>query len=282
MRWREDILQPSQPYFVLDTRDFRQEVYLKKGVSHFYSFSLDDPRQLRAVPDGCIDVVFSYTADGMHAWASGTVLQYQETGISDVGDYFGVRFMPGVQPAILSITLRDIVGERVPLQDVITTPALIDRMAAQADFRQRVRTFMRTYSRAWSRSQNAGFSSKEELIWSVKQMVYESDGKVRVAELSESTGYSARYINKVFMEEMGFSPKTFCKILQFQRALIYLNYGAPGKMTDAATALGYYDQPQFIRDFKAYCGITPAKYLKMRKELGYADRISDVESDDEA
>ena len=34
-------------------------------------------------------------------------------------------------------------------------------------------------------------------------------------------------------------------------------------MTEMAIKLGYYDQPQFIRDFKTYCGTTPNKYLKL-------------------
>ena len=113
----------------------------------------------------------------------------------------------------------------------------------------------------------------KELVLSVKQMVYESDGKIKVSELKEQTGYSERYINKVFLEEMGFSPKTFCKIIQFQRALEFLNYGAPDRMTDAAVALGYYDQAQFIRDFTRYAGITPKKYLKLVEEQNYKSKI---------
>lgn len=62
--------------------------------------------------------------------------------------------------------------------------------------------------------------------------------------------------------EMGFSPKTFCKIIQFQKTQEFLNYGAPGNMPDAAVDLGDYDQPQFIRDFKKYSGLTPKQYLK--------------------
>ena len=108
---------------------------------------------------------------------------------------------------------------------------------------------------------------------SVKQMVYASDGQVKVSEMEEQTGYSTRYINKAFIEEMGFSPKTFCKIIQFQRALEFLNYGAPDKMTDAAVFLGYYDQSQFIHDFSRYAGITPKKYLKMTEELNYKNKI---------
>ena len=117
---------------------------------------------------------------------------------------------------------------------------------------------------------------KNELALSVKQRVYDSDGKIKVSELGEHTGYSERYINKVFIEKMGFSPKTFCKIIQFQRALEFLNYGAPDKMTDAAVALGYYDQSQFIRDFTRYAGITPKSYLKLVEGKQYQTKIKDT------
>ena len=111
------------------------------------------------------------------------------------------------------------------------------------------------------------------MVQSVKQMVYETDGKIRISQMKEKTGYSERYINKAFIEEMGFSPKTFCKIIQFQRALEFLNYGAPDKMTDAAVFLGYYDQSQFIHDFSRYAGTTPKKYLNLVKEYQYQNKI---------
>ena len=119
----------------------------------------------------------------------------------------------------------------------------------------------------------------------VKDRAYKSQGKVEIATLQEDTGYTVRYINKVFIEEMGFSPKTFCKILQFQHAIEFLNYGSlswsygkteedlPTKMSDVASYLGYYDQPQFIRDFKRYAGRTPKKYLELVSGDKYRERI---------
>lgn len=91
----------------------------------------------------------------------------------------------------------------------------------------------------------------------VKDMAYNSGGLIKVSEMAERVGYTERYINNIFIEQMGFSPKVFCKIIQFQRSLEFLNYGTPERMTEAAVNLGYYDQPQFIRDFKTYCGMTP-------------------------
>ena len=110
------------------------------------------------------------------------------------------------------------------------------KLEEESDFYQRIRIFIEAYTKA--EKQRKKPFGKQEMVQSIKQMVYESDGKIKVAEMQERTGYSVRYINKAFIEEMGFSPKTFCKIIQFQRALEFLNYGAPDKMTDAAVFLG--------------------------------------------
>lgn len=276
MLWKKDKLRPTQPYFVLDSKNFRQEVYLRQGISHFYTFEVEKPQVLNAVPDACIDLFFEYTEGGLEAFACGTPLRFVSHAWRGRREVFGVRFMPGVQPELLRVKMKDLVDKRVPLSEIILDKELISLMAEQTDFYQRIRIFLQQYTKMMHHSEKKKSAEKTELIWAVKRMVYESDGKIRIAKLKEKTGYSERYINKVFIEEMGFSPKTFCKIIQFQRALEFLNYGAPDKMTDAAVYLGYYDQPQFIRDFKAYCGTTPLKYLKLSEEHKYKKQIQET------
>lgn len=274
MIWRKDRLRPTQPYFVFDSKNFKQEVYLQQGISHFYTFEVDEPQSLNMVPDACIDLFFEYTENGLEAYACGTVLRFQTYDWSGRREIFGVRFMPGFQPEIINVKMSELVGTRVPLQDIVLDDKLIPLMAQQKDFYQRIRVFLQRYTMVHNQRRKS--AEKEELVWSVKRMVYESDGKIRISEMSDRTGYSERYINKVFIEEMGFSPKVFCKIIQFQRAVEFLNYGAPDKMTDAAVYLGYYDQPQFIKDFKAYCGVTPTQYLKLLKQHTYTQNICET------
>ena len=276
MLWKKDKLRPTQPYFVLDSKNFRQEVYLQQGISHFYTFEVEKPQVLNAVPDACIDLFFEYTEDGLEAFACGSPLRFTSHEWKGRRGVFGVRFMPGVQPELLCVKMKDLVDKRVPLDDIILDKKLIPMMAELTDFYQRIRIFLQQYTKMRNHSEKKKSAEKTELVWAVKRMVYESDGKIRIAKLKEKTGYSERYINKVFIEEMGFSPKTFCKIIQFQRALEFLNYGAPDKMTDAAVYLGYYDQPQFIRDFKAYSGMTPLKYLKLSEEHKYKKQIQET------
>lgn len=272
MIWKKDRLAPTQPYLVFDTHDFYQEIYLQQGISHFYSFHIEEQIPLRIVPDGCIDLFFEYEKNEMHGYVCGTTLKYSCEESRGRNQVFGIRFMPGVQPELIGSSMREFLGRKIPIEEVVKGDQdWIRKLEEETDFYQRIRVFLEAYTKAEKRREKP--YGKKELVWSVKQMVYHSDGKIRVEEMQERSGYSARYINKTFLEEMGFSPKTFCKIIQFQRALEFLNYGAPDKMTDAAVALGYYDQAQFIHDFSRYAGITPKRYLKMVEELQYRSRI---------
>ena len=275
MLWKKDKLRPTQPYFVLDTDDFFQEIYLKQGISHFYSCSVNGTREIRTVPDGCIDFFFEYDGIEMRGYACGTPIKYKVEKRPEFHDAFGIRFMPGVQPGLIDVTMRELFDKRVPLEQILKGDTQwFEKLKEETDFYQRIRIFLEAYTKAEKKKEKP--YGKQELLLSVKQMVYESDGKIKVEELQEKTGYTVRYINKVFIEEMGFPPKTFCKIIQFQRALEFLNYGAPDKMTDAAVALGYYDQSQFIRDFSKYAGTTPKKYLNLVEEINYKSRVKNT------
>lgn len=275
MIWEKDRLKPIQPYIVLDTEHFYQEVYLRQGISHFYTYQVKNGANLRMVPDGCIELYFEYTDDGMCGFARGTPISYKEECMKNTQEVFGVRFMPGVQPEIISATMRDLFDQSVPLEDIMKGDmGWLKDLEQETDFYQRIRVFLENYTKVEKRRVKP--YGKKELAMMVKQLIYKSDGLIKVAELEEHTDYSVRYINKVFIEEMGFSPKVFCKIIQFQRAIEFLNYGAPDKMTDAAVALGYYDQSQFIRDFTKYAGITPKKYLKLLQEKNYKSKVNDT------
>ena len=275
MIWKKDRLRPTQPYLVFDTLNFYQEIYLKQGISHFYSCRIAENIPLRTVPDGCIDLFFEYGGGRMQGYVCGTPLAYTCEEWSGREEVFGVRFMPGVQPELIHCTMRELLGQKIPIETVLGGDfGWLEQLTQEHDFYQRIRIFIEAYTKA-EKCRKKPFG-KQEMVQSVKQMVYQSDGKIKVSEMQEQTGYSVRYINKAFIEEMGFSPKTFCKIIQFQRALEFLNYGAPDKMTDAAVFLGYYDQPQFIHDFSKYAGITPKKYLKMVEEQHYKNKIIQV------
>lgn len=216
MIWKKDKLRPSQPYFVFDTRNFYQEIYLRQGISHFYTYHTDGNNILRTVPDGCIDLFFEYSNDDMKGYVCGTRLKYNCQDWRGRDEVFGVRFMPGIHPEFLACTMKDVLEQKLPLEDLLRYDSTewFEKLGKEPDFYQRIRIFLEEYTRIENRK--APLYGKKEIVQSVKQMVYDSDGTIKIHEISDNTGYSERYINRIFIEEMGFSPRHSARLSSFR------------------------------------------------------------------
>jgi AraC-like DNA-binding protein len=68
-----------------------------------------------------------------------------------------------------------------------------------------------------------------------------------------------RYIQKLFMQYIGITPKLYNKINRFQLSLKHIVKNEES-LTSIAYDCGYFDQSHFIRDFKSFTGITPSAY----------------------
>lgn len=72
-------------------------------------------------------------------------------------------------------------------------------------------------------------------------------------------GISSRYLHKLVQQHTGLSPREFRKIRRFQASLrLLVAHEQP--LTAVAHACGYFDQSHFIRDFRAFTGLTPSAY----------------------
>ena len=65
---------------------------------------------------------------------------------------------------------------------------------------------------------------------------------------------------QIFRDDVGMSPKQFCRVQRFQRALKLLATRKDLPLIEVALACGYYDQAHFTNDFRAFAGITPTAY----------------------
>lgn len=93
-------------------------------------------------------------------------------------------------------------------------------------------------------------------------------GLTTIKELERKTGYSSRYLEMLFNEYLGVSPKTLITIYRFQRFYKALsNYKIPNLPIDNIYDF-YYDQAHYIREFKRYTGYTPVQYSKFNNDFG--------------
>lgn len=92
----------------------------------------------------------------------------------------------------------------------------------------------------------------------LKTAIEAEGGLERMAELCDRTGVSARQLDRLFRAHLGFSPKTFARVVRFQRGLTRLMRDPGCTLAQVAAECGYYDQPHFVREFRAFSGTTPS------------------------
>jgi AraC-like DNA-binding protein len=85
-----------------------------------------------------------------------------------------------------------------------------------------------------------------------------------VGAVAEQIGVSARHFGQLFRDEVGLTPKLFCRVQRLWQILYLLAEKEHPDWIDIALACGYFDQAHFIHDFRTFARCTPTTYLKQR------------------
>lgn len=93
---------------------------------------------------------------------------------------------------------------------------------------------------------------------------FQQSANSTINAITEQTGFSSRYFNYLFRDQVGVTPKLFCRIQRFQKVLEMLSAKAPVDWIDIAFTCGYFDQAHLIHDFRAFADCTPTEYLIRR------------------
>src|SRR6187551_195278 len=80
-----------------------------------------------------------------------------------------------------------------------------------------------------------------------------------VAELGERLGMNRRSLERLCGRYFGFPPKLLLRRQRFLRSLAQFMLQPVGSWS-AALDWQYYDQAQFVRDFRSFMGMTPSEY----------------------
>ena len=87
-----------------------------------------------------------------------------------------------------------------------------------------------------------------------------------VRAVAKSTGWSERRFSQIFREEVGLTPKVWCRIQRFQWAVERLHAGVEVPWAKLALDCGYYDQSHFANEFRAFSGIDATSYSGLRRQ----------------
>lgn len=100
-------------------------------------------------------------------------------------------------------------------------------------------------------------TTRDRLVEESLRIIHNQVSRVTVKYLLECLNISERQFEKRFSQTVGLSPQFYIRVKRFNEAIRLMETGHYERLTDVAHALNYYDQSHFIRDIKAFSGITP-------------------------
>jgi len=232
-----------------------------KQVSH---------KRERVLPYGCVQVVINLARDYIWEYTDnaerrpiapflivGARSTYELVDSADMAEVIGIVFEPGA----FSCFARDAVDRfsnlNVPLEDVWGVAArglrgcLLEAPTPAAKLRCLEDFLHQRFAGRLSRCKVVQFA-----LWRFGQ----SPLTAAVSEIARETGWSGRHFSQRFREEVGLSPKAWCRLQRFQRAVQQLHAGEHVRWAELALDCGYYDQSHFANEFRAFSGIDATSY----------------------
>jgi AraC-like DNA-binding protein len=87
----------------------------------------------------------------------------------------------------------------------------------------------------------------------------------RVLDVVKDAGVSRRRFAQLFREQVGLTPKRYCRLLRFRQVVEAVDRAGDVDWADVAAAGGYCDQAHLVHDFGAFSGMTPGAFLRSRR-----------------
>lgn len=211
------------------------------------------PHVDRVIPDGCMDLLFA----GGRLMIAGPDTRATELEPRVGGLVVGVRFRPGIGPAVLGVPARHLLDARVAASEVVG-----DRALALAETLHGIRppgqaaAALGAAVGGW-----VARAAHPDRVAAGAVALLSAPGSMRdpsVAGLAAALGVGERRLRRSCADALGYGPKMFDRIARLRRFVAAA--AAPGSASLASLAFvaGYADQPHLTRECRALTGVTPA------------------------
>lgn len=238
-------------------------------------------RRERVLPTGRVQVILNLARDFLldcpdgasdlrmpPALVVGARSVYEIVDTSDMADLIGIVFAQGGFSPFARDAVDLFSNRSVPLEDVwgARSRCLRDWLREMDSPRLRLirlESFLRErYASDYLRRAPSG---RGAVLFALNR--FESEPSMTtVRDVARETGWSERRFSQVFREEVGLSPKVWCRVRRFQRAVRLLHAGADVPWAELALDCGFYDQSHFANEFRAFSGIDATTYSAHRTQ----------------
>ena len=105
------------------------------------------------------------------------------------------------------------------------------------------------------------------LVRHTSSVIAATSGAVAIDELRVSADVSSTHLAQRFRELIVVTPKRLARTHRFAAAVFSINPAEPIDWADLAVTAGYFDQAHFGHEFRAFTGLTPTRYVEVRRRF---------------
>jgi len=94
-----------------------------------------------------------------------------------------------------------------------------------------------------------------------------TSGAVPIGDLTVAAGVSSTHLAQRFKELIGVTPKRLARTYRFAATVFAINPVGLVDWADLAGRAGYFEQAHFGHEFRAFTGLTPTRYVEVRRRF---------------
>lgn len=242
---------------------------LSKYIACYKVYHFAEAKEVALDPEGYFEMIFQLENDFLHntAMTEGWELRPQNfVGGLHTKSYrikptvsntkiFGIEFKSNGAKHFIPDKLQLYKNRTVNLNDVMADMAgeAIGQNAMQGMSEGNISIIENCLAKAYREQK---FSAIDKAL----EMMENRKGFINIEELAKRVSLSSAQFRKRFNEEVGMSPKEYCKIIRFKTVTDQMKQQPNMKLTDLSYQLGYFDQSHFIKDFQSVARKSPKKY----------------------
>jgi AraC-like DNA-binding protein len=213
----------------------------------------------RVVPDGCMDLI--WVEDGV--MVAGPDTRAWTGPLASGAEIVGLRFWPGMAPALLGLPATELLDQRAALEDISRSWAgeIDGRIGTNADA-----VAIGLALQASLRARLCRPLVVDHAVQHVAAVIQQSSAErqTRVDELADAVGLSERQLHRRCRDAFGYGPKLLARIIRFQRFLSLADAANGRPIAHLAAECGYADQAHLTREVNELAGLPPARLLAER------------------
>jgi AraC-like DNA-binding protein len=249
-------------------------VNLSQIVKSFWCLKVSGPAENLyredIIPDGHQEIIFLYEKNTAkrntpaNTWINepdsffaGQTLRSYSLEIKNNSLLYGIRFYPHTLNRLFKFPANLITNTVLSLNEIKEAGALRNCIKEDPQL-----TFTNLELALTKLLRGADFASNNfKCVQHSVSEIMKQQGNIKIEKLVSDSGFSLKYFDTLFKQQVGITPKAFSNIIKLNNFISYRNTHPLNSLTACAYEANYFDQSHLIKLFKEATGKSPKEYF---------------------